>query len=173
MAMDRIVIIGNSGSGKSYLAAQLGARLAVPVTHLDQLFWEPGGFTVKRPQARVLRDIERVKQNPRWIAEGVFGELARRFLEDAEALIWLDMDWAICHSNLLQRGSESDRQPDPQAAEASFQRLLVWASQYWAREDLRSHRGHQAIFDTFPRAKRALRSRAEVDLLIDDPSSLE
>ena len=173
MAKDRIVIIGNSGSGKSYLAAQLGARLAIAVSHLDRLFWEPGGFSAKRPQALVLQDIERIRQQRQWIAEGVFGELAQRFLEDAEALIWLDMDWETCHRNLLRRGSESAGQSDPESAEASFQRLIAWAGQYWAREDLRSYTGHKEIFDTFRRAKWALRSREEVNLLIWDPSSLE
>jgi hypothetical protein len=87
-------------------------------------------------------------------------------------LIWLDMDWNTCQSNLLGRGSESARQRDPEAAEASFQRLLVWASQYWARDDARSHSGHQVLFETFQGRKWVLRSRDEVDAMIGDPSIL-
>jgi adenylate kinase family enzyme len=171
--MDRIVIIGNSGSGKSYLAAQLGGKLAIPVVSLDRLFWEPGGFDLKRSPAAVHQDIESIKPTRQWIVEGVFGELAARFLDRAECLIWLDMDWASCHSNLLHRGSESAKQLDPEQAEVKFQKLLAWASHYWDREDMRSHRGHQQLFDTFTGYKRVLRSRTDMDDVIGDPAILK
>ena len=38
--MERILIIGCSGSGKSRLARQLGQKLGLPVVHLDQLWWK-------------------------------------------------------------------------------------------------------------------------------------
>ena len=40
--MERILIIGCGGAGKSTLARQLGERTGLPVVHLDQLFWHPG-----------------------------------------------------------------------------------------------------------------------------------
>jgi adenylate kinase family enzyme len=172
-AVQRIVIIGNSGSGKSYLARQLGQRLSITPTHLDELFWEPGGFNQKRPQEVLSHDIEAINTNARWIVEGVFGELAVRFLDKAECLIWLDMDWGCCLSNLLQRGSESSKQFDKAEAEVNFRKLLAWASKYWERDNLRSYKGHQELFDSFKGHKRVLRSRDEVDLLVSDPPILE
>ncbi len=108
-----------------------------------------------------------------WIVEGVFGELALRFLDKAECLIWLDMDWRYCLSNLLQRGSESSKQLDQEEAEENFRKLLAWASKYWDRDNLRSYKGHKELFDSFKEHKRVLRSRDEVDLLVSDPSILE
>ncbi|MDP2124712.1 MAG: topology modulation protein, partial [Parvibaculum sp.] len=40
--MQRILVIGCSGGGKSTLARALGEKLALPVVHLDVLFWKPG-----------------------------------------------------------------------------------------------------------------------------------
>ena len=168
--MERIIIIGNSGSGKSYLAVQLSTRDALPVTHLDKLFWEPSGFNIKRPKDVVMEDINRIKQNSQWIVEGVFGELAECFLENTEGLIWLDMNWDYCRRNLLGRGSESSKQLDPETAEINFQKLLVWASEYWLRDDLRSHSGHNKLFNAFPARKWVLRSRIEVDAFINNPA---
>jgi adenylate kinase family enzyme len=172
-AVQRIVIIGNTGTGKSYLARKLGQHLSIAPTHLDELFWEPGGFNQKRPQESVYQDIEAISKNSRWIVEGVFGELALRFLDRAEYLIWLDMDWGYCQSNLMHRGSESSKQLDRDRAEENFRNLLIWASKYWERDNLRSYNGHKEMFVSFKKNKRVLRSKDEVDLLVSDPSVLE
>ena len=41
MALKRINITGNAGSGKTTLAKNLGRRLSIPVIHLDQIVWQP------------------------------------------------------------------------------------------------------------------------------------
>lgn len=40
--MERILVLGPCGAGKSTLAAQLGKRLDLPVIHLDSEYWRPG-----------------------------------------------------------------------------------------------------------------------------------
>jgi adenylate kinase family enzyme len=162
----RIVIIGNSGSGKSWLAAALAARCHLPVISLDSIFWLPGGFNAKRKSEEVDRLIDRYRGAGSWIIEGVFGELAARFLDSAELLLWLDLPWSVCRSGLLQRGSESSKQKDPVCAEASFQSLLRWSSGYWSRTDLRSYSGHQSLFRTYEREKFRFSHRSEVDAFL-------
>ena len=54
--MNRIAIIGCSGGGKSTLARSLGARLGLPIIHLDTIF---GG-----PDARLGDDAYAVFPNP-------------------------------------------------------------------------------------------------------------
>ena len=44
----KTIIIGNSGSGKTWLAKRLSTIFTAPVVHLDDIFWEPGGFDKKR-----------------------------------------------------------------------------------------------------------------------------
>ncbi len=167
--MQRIVIIGNSGSGKSSLTRQLGARLSLPPIHLDGWFWEPGGFTHKRPQEIVFQQIATAKQAERWIVEGVYGELAARFFSRAEGLIWLNLDWKTCRSNLLTRGPQDPDPLDP-AAQANFQELIRYAASYWSRTGPRSFSGHQALFESFAGRKLMLRSRDASDALLADLS---
>ena len=42
MTMKRIAIIGPGGAGKSTLAHQIGAKLGLPVIHLDAHYWHEG-----------------------------------------------------------------------------------------------------------------------------------
>jgi adenylate kinase family enzyme len=50
--MQRIVILGNSSSGKPTLARELGTRLGLPTIHLDSLFLQPDWF---KPDAGAFR----------------------------------------------------------------------------------------------------------------------
>ncbi len=165
--MERIVIIGNSGSGKTYLAQRLSHCFHLELIHLDKLFWEPGGFNVKRPKEIVYAEIAALAQGENWIVEGVFGELVQAFFANAEQLIWLDLDQETCLNSLLQRGSEGYNQLDQQSAEENFQKLLTWASAYWQREDLRSHRGHANLFTQFNGKKDLFSTRLAVNDFID------
>ena len=70
----KVVIIGTSGSGKTWLATRLAACDSATVIHLDHLFWEPGGFDKKRSSDEVTSLIEKSKNAPSWVVEGVFGE---------------------------------------------------------------------------------------------------
>src|SRR5271170_1737949 len=108
--LSRIVIIGNSGSGKSYSAKSLSEIYLIPVVRLDEIFWMPGGFNEKRPEDEIKSEIEQRQKDDAWIAEGVFGELATLFLARTQSLIFLDMDWPTCNKGLMSRGSESSHQ---------------------------------------------------------------
>jgi adenylate kinase family enzyme len=57
----RMIVIGNSGSGKSWLATKLADAKGCPVVHLDHIFWEPGGFDEKRSPEVVTRIIQESK----------------------------------------------------------------------------------------------------------------
>ncbi|MBE3803320.1 AAA family ATPase, partial [Vibrio parahaemolyticus] len=46
--MKKILIIGNSGSGKSWLSKQLSRKLQLQEVNLDSIVWESGGYNQKR-----------------------------------------------------------------------------------------------------------------------------
>jgi adenylate kinase family enzyme len=153
----KIVIIGNSGSGKTWLAKRLGKIFSTPVVHLDDLFWEPRGFDKKRSVEEVKLLIQRSKDGASWIAEGVFGELAEHYLDTAKLLVWLDIEWHICMKRLEERGSESKKHLGRQQSKEGLLRLVEWASHYYDRQDLRSYEGHKVLLEKFSGKKVHLR----------------
>lgn len=143
------VIIGNSGSGKTWLAKRLSAQGGVPVIHLDELFWQPGGFNVRRPQVEVAALIDDGLSRKSWIAEGVFGDLVSHFLPFAQVLIWLDLPWPVCQLRLEARGADSKAHMGRQQSAQGLSELMAWASAYPTRSGTCSWMGHQAVYSEF------------------------
>lgn len=162
----RAAIFGNSGSGKSTLAIRLAEALGVPRVPLDQLVWEPGGFTRERPRDLVLAEIDELAGSDGWIVEGVYTDLIERLLPRATALFWLDLEWSVLEPTLRARGAggtEADEVGDPDEV---LGRLLPWAESYWDREDPYSWKGHSGLFDRFAGERRRFRTREEIDAFL-------
>jgi len=162
----KIVIIGNSGSGKTWLARKL-ATDTTEIIHLDDLFWMPGGFDRKRSKEEVNQLIGQSKSHDEWISEGVFGELAEQYFDVAQSLIWLDVPWELCRSRLEQRGSVSKKHLGREQSEKGLRKLLDWASHYYDRTDMRSQSGHRSLFDSFEGNKAHLKSAHETNLYVE------
>ena len=59
--MNRIVIIGSAGTGKSTLAKDLGQILGLPVYHLDAFLWNPGW--IQTPAEKLDQTIKELVLN--------------------------------------------------------------------------------------------------------------
>jgi adenylate kinase family enzyme len=93
LAVQRVAIIGVSGSGKSWLAVRLGRVLGLPVYHLDRLAWRPGWQRVPGDEWRALQ-VALVRE-PAWIIDGNFGTLDLR-LSACDTVVWLDLPTWVC-----------------------------------------------------------------------------
>ena len=67
--MQRVMIFGSVGSGKTTLATALGPILDLPVIHLDSLVWQPGCRTIPDEEFFVAHDELLARET--WIIEGV------------------------------------------------------------------------------------------------------
>jgi adenylate kinase family enzyme len=93
-AMQRIAIVGCSGGGKSTLALAVGARLGLPVIHLDNLYWKPGwtGSDIEDMRPKVEAEAAR----ERWVIEGNFTGASRLRFERADTIIWIELPTWLC-----------------------------------------------------------------------------
>jgi adenylate kinase family enzyme len=87
--MDRVLVVGCSGAGKTAFALRLGERTGLPVVHLDREFWRPGWT---EPSMAVWRhQVEELAAQPRWIMDGEFRNSLDLRLPRADTVIFLDM----------------------------------------------------------------------------------
>ena len=100
--MERIMIIGCGGAGKSTRARKLGEKTGLPGVHLDQIWWAPGSWQhLEREEFDRLLRIETEK--PRWILDGNFNRTMELRLEKCDTVIYLDYPRIVCLKNWIGR----------------------------------------------------------------------
>ena len=110
--MERILIIGCSGSGKSRLARKLGQKLGLPVIHLDQLWWTENwqNVTVEEFDSRLAMALNM----DRWIIDGNYSRTMGVRLSQCDTVIYLDFSRWACLLGMCQRllSSRGKTRPD-------------------------------------------------------------
>jgi hypothetical protein len=86
----RIVIIGNSGGGKSVLARRIAGELELPLIEVDALLWQPG-WRLKATDV-YDREHELLIAQDRWVLEGLGSRASiPRRLRRATHVVLVDM----------------------------------------------------------------------------------
>jgi adenylate kinase family enzyme len=171
----RILIIGPSGAGKSTLAQRVGARLGLPVVHLDTINWNPG-WVQTAPEKFRARVAEEAARNA-WVMDGNYSRDLDLRLQRAEAVIWLDLPRYIYFPRAVWRSirnygrDRDDLGPGcPEKFDLSFFCDWVWTY------PTRSRACHAKLMANLPAGIRGvvLRSPREVRRFEDDlPRSLD
>lgn len=151
-----ILIIGNGGAGKSWLAQRLSSHLAIPCMEQDALYFIGEGYTITRSKEETIALALKQAEQPGWISEGVYGWLASALLPCATHLIWLTHEDQACVANVMQRGKRGG------ASQQSFDELIAWVKSYRSRDGSSSFASHQRLFEGFKGAKYELGTREQV-----------
>ncbi len=99
--MRKILIIGCSGAGKSTLSRKLGEKLAIPVIHLDQLWWREGWNHISREEFDEA--LEREMEKETWIMDGNFNRTLPVRVQHCDTVIFLDFPRYLCFLGIFQR----------------------------------------------------------------------
>jgi adenylate kinase family enzyme len=119
--MRRVLIIGNSGGGKSTLARRLGEKLGLPVIHLDVLFWKPGWVESDRDdyRARVVQALAA----PEWICDGNFTSTFGLRMSLCDTIVWIDRPRLLCLYRAVKRAVTYAGGGRPDMAEGCHEKI--------------------------------------------------
>jgi hypothetical protein len=106
MTVQRLVVLGRGGAGKSTVARRIGELVGLPVIELDKHFWQPGLAPLSREKwVEVQRKLA---SGPRWIMDGDLGpyDVLPVRLSMADTVLLLDFPLWLCLWRALRRGKE-------------------------------------------------------------------
>ena len=99
--MNRIMVIGPCGAGKSTLARKLHVITELPLIHLDKEYWRPGW--IETPQEEWIPRAKDLAARPKWIIDGNYGSSMDIRLERADMVVFLDRSTRVCFSRAMKR----------------------------------------------------------------------
>ena len=99
--MNKVMVIGSGGAGKSTTARRLAAATGLPLVHLDQLFWRPGW--VQTPSDEWRRVMEQLVAEDRWVIDGNYGGTMDIRLGAADTVLFLDVPRLRCLTRVVKR----------------------------------------------------------------------
>jgi len=160
--MQRVLVIGSGGSGKSTVAARLGELLGLEVHHLDKVFWSAGW--VKPAPDEWLKTVTDLIERDSWVIDGNYSGTLEPRLQRADTIVFLDLPRVLCMWRIVRRFFRYRDGTRPDMAEGCHEKLdlefVSWVWNYHRRSRpkvirlLQEHADGKQIF--------RLRSRSEV-----------
>lgn len=99
--MERVIVIGCPGSGKSTFARALQEKTGLPLYHLDLMYWKPDRTTVEKAVFRAR--LQEVLARDRWIIDGNYGSTMEQRMAACDTVFFLDYEVGICLSGIRAR----------------------------------------------------------------------
>ena len=87
--MKKVLIIGNTGAGKTTFAKALSEKTGLPLIHLDKIFWY-GNWEHISPE-EFDEKLSEILSRDEWIIDGNYNRTLERRLEFADTVFFFEL----------------------------------------------------------------------------------
>ena len=99
--MNKIIVIGCPGSGKSTFSKELHNRTGIPLFHLDMMFWNADKTTVEKSVFR--KRLLNILKLDKWIIDGNYQSTMESRLRECDTVFFLDYSLDTCLEGVRSR----------------------------------------------------------------------
>ena len=99
--MQKVIVIGCPGSGKSTFSRALSQITGLPLTHLDMLYWNADKTTVER--SVFIERLLEVLQKDAWLIDGNYSSTMELRMQECDTVFFLDYPADICLQGVKDR----------------------------------------------------------------------
>lgn len=99
--MQRIIVIGCPGSGKSTVSRALHNKTGIPLYHLDMMHWNADKTTIEK--SVFLERLSTVLEKDEWIIDGNYGSTMEVRMAECDTVIFLDYPLEVCLDGIRER----------------------------------------------------------------------
>ncbi|MGP3949603.1 topology modulation protein [Streptomyces sp. 7N604] len=99
--MKKVAIVGCGGSGKSYVARELGRLLGAPVTHLDAAYYDDEWNQLPKEKFEALQ--RELVSAPSWVIDGNYNSTLQVRLEACDTVVFMDLPTRSCLWGIISR----------------------------------------------------------------------
>ncbi len=99
--MNKIIIIGCPGSGKSYFSKELAKKTNFPLYHLDLLYWNKDKTIIEK--SIFLERVRSIFKNDNWIIDGNYQSSMEERIIECDTIFFLDYDLDVCLKGISER----------------------------------------------------------------------
>ncbi len=99
--MEKVIIIGCPGSGKSTFGRKLKHITGLPLYHLDMMYWNEDKTTVSKEI--FIERLQEVMSNPEWIIDGNYSGSMEMRIKECDTVFFLDYPTEVCIDGIVKR----------------------------------------------------------------------
>lgn len=99
--LDKIIIIGSPGAGKSYFARELSEKTGLPLFHMDNIYWNEDKSHISREELQ--NEIARIIEEDAWIIDGNYISTLEQRVQASQMVIFMDCSVEQCLDGIRER----------------------------------------------------------------------
>ena len=99
--LQKILVIGCCGAGKSTFSKKVQSILNLEIIHLDQYYHKPNWEETKQEEWEKI--VNSLVQKPSWIMDGNYSETMNVRIKSADTIIYLDYPILKCFWRVIKR----------------------------------------------------------------------